>query len=65
MLFSMSYIYMQIHLKLNSVRMWCKTHVLSLQFQHATSSYHKIKNEHNYTQLILIPIYKSNQIGSL
>ena len=52
-------------MRLNFIRMWCKTHVLPLQFQHATSSYHIFKNEHNHTQSILIPIYKSNQIGNL
>ena len=52
-------------MRLNSIRMWCKTHVLSLQFQHATSSYHIFKNEHKHIQSILIPIYKSNQIGNL
>ena len=50
---------------LNSIRTWCKTHILSLKSQHTTSSYHIFKNKHNHTQSILIPIYKSNQIGNL
>ena len=33
--------------------MWWKTHVLSLQSQYATSSYHIFKNKHNQTQSIL------------
>ena len=52
-------------MRLNSIRAWCKTHVLPLQSQYVTSSYHIFKNEYNYTQSILIPIYKSNQIGNL
>ena len=50
---------------LNSTRMWCKTQVLLLQSQHATSSYYILKNRHNHTQSILIPIWKSNLIVSL
>ena len=56
---------MQIHLRLNSVRTWYKIHILPLQSQYVTSSYHIFKNKHNCTQSILIPIYKSNHIGSL
>ena len=51
--------------RLNSIRMWYKTYVLSFQSQHATSSYQIFKNKHNYTQSIIIPIYKSNQIENL
>ena len=43
--------------------MWCKTHVLPLQSQHVTSSYHIFKNKYNYTQSIIILIYKFNQLG--
>ena len=53
------------NMRLNYVSMWCKTHVLPHQFQHATLSYHIFKNKCNHTQSILIPIYKSNHIGSL
>ena len=56
---------MLITYRLNSVKMWCKTHVLSIQSQHTTSSYYMFKNKYNNTQSILIPIYKSNQIRSL
>ena len=52
-------------MRLHYIRTWYKTHVLPLQSQHATSSYHIFKNKHNYTKSILIPIYKSNQIWSL
>ena len=52
-------------LRLNSIRTQCKIHVLPLLSQHGTSSYHIFKNKHNYTQSILIPIYKSNHIGNL
>ena len=51
--------------RLNSVRMWCKTHDLPLQFQHVKLSYCIFKNKHNCTKSILIPIYKSNQIVCL
>ena len=51
--------------RLNSIKMWCKTHVLLLQFQHITSSYLIFKNKYNHTQSILIHIHKSNQIGNL
>ena len=51
--------------RLNSIRTWCKTHVLPLKSQHATSSYHIFKNKYNHTQSILIPIYRSNQIENL
>ena len=33
--------------RLNSIRTWCKTHVLPLQSQHATSFYHIFKNKYN------------------
>ena len=33
--------------------MWYKTHVLPLQFQYPTLSYHIFKNKHNHTQSIL------------
>ena len=36
-------------MRLNSVRMWYKTHVLPFQSQHATSSYHIFKNKLNHT----------------
>ena len=54
-----------IFIKKCSVKMWCKTHVLPLQFQHTTSSHNIFNKKHNQTQSILILIYKSNQIGNL
>ena len=39
--------------------MWCQTQVLSLQSQHVTSSYNILRDRHNHTQSILIPIWKS------
>ena len=33
--------------------MWYQTHVLPLQFQYATLSYHIFKNKYNHTQSIL------------
>ena len=51
-------------MRLNSIRTWCKTHILPLQSQHATSFYHIFKNKHNHTQSTLIPIYKTNEIGN-
>ena len=47
--------------RLNFVKILCKTHILPFQSQHNTSSIHIFKNKYNYTQSILIPIYKSNQ----
>ena len=52
-------------MRLNSIKTWCNTHVLPLQSQYATSSYYIFKNKYSHTQSILIPIYKSNQIGNL
>ena len=34
--------------RLNFVRMWCKTHVLTLKSQYDTSFYHIFKNKHNH-----------------
>ena len=51
--------------RLNLVRMWCKTQILPLQSQHATSPYYILKNMHNHTQSFIIPIWKSNLIVSL
>ena len=45
--------------------MWCKTHVLGLQSQHAISSYYISRNKHNITQSIIMLVYKSNKIESL
>ena len=42
-----------------------KTHVLTFQSQNVLLSYYIFKNKQNHTQSILIPIYKSNQTGSL
>ena len=56
---------MLLYMRLNSVRMWCKTHVLPLKSQHVTLSYYIFKNKYNHTQSILIFIFKSTQIKML
>ena len=36
-------------MRLNFVKMWCKTYVLSLQSKYVTSSYHIFNSKYNYT----------------
>ena len=52
-------------MRLNSIRTWCKTHILLFQSQHFISSYYIFKNKYNHTLSNLIPIYKSNKIRNL